>query len=246
VAKLSETELTRYNRQNIIEGFGIEGQQKLKNASVFIAGAGGLGGIIAIYLALAGIGKIGLVDGDIVELSNLNRQILYNESDIGRKKVAVAVPKVKTMNPQVQVIGYDDSITDNNAFEMTAGFNLLIDALDNFETRYILNRVAIRRNIPFFHGAVRGFEGRVATIIPGKTACLRCIYPEAPPPVVNPVLGVTPAVVGGLQATEVIKFLTGLGKLSTDRLMVYDGLSLEFIQVNTRRNPDCPDCQSSR
>jgi len=173
---LTPGERERYDRQIIIKGFGEEGQEKLKRAKVLIAGGGGLGSSTAIYLAAAGVGMIRLVDHDKVEPSNLNRQVLLWDEDIGRKKVNSSIEKLKRLNPAVKLEAIPETITESNVSQLMAGFDLIVDAMDNLPTRFLLNKAAIDNNIPFFHGAVYGFEGRAMTIIPGKTACLRCVY----------------------------------------------------------------------
>ena len=237
--------LERYKRQIMIEGFGTEGQEKLKNASVLVAGAGGLGSVISIYLAAAGVGTIGLIDNDTVELHNLNRQILYGDKDIGIKKVKAARKKLQYLNPEIIIKEYDAAITEDTIDSLTRGYDVIVDAMDNFPARYLLNRAAIKRNVPFIHGAVRGFEGRVTTIIPGETPCLKCIYPRVPELETQSVIGVSPAVIGSIQATEVIKHIVGIGKLLTNRLLVYDGLYMEFMMVKIKRNPECPECRNT-
>lgn len=236
-------ELRRYERQMIIEGFGREGQERLKQTRVVVAGAGGLGSVVSIYLTVAGVGQIRLIDHDRVELGNLNRQILYGNRDIGRRKVDSAKEKLESLNPEVKVEIVSEAILEDNAFELVDDCDLIVDAMDNFTTRYILNKVAINRDIPFFHGAVRGFEGRATTIIPGQTACLKCLYARAPQPEPAPVVGVAPAVIGSIQATEVVKYIVGIGDLLTNRLLIYDGLSLEFMEMKLKRRPDCEECQ---
>jgi len=236
-------ELRRYERQMIIEGFGREGQQRLKQTRVVVAGAGGLGSVVSIYLTVAGVGQIRLIDHDRVELGNLNRQILYGNRDIGRRKVDSAKEKLESLNPEVKVEIVSEAILEDNAFDLVDDCDLIVDAMDNFTTRYILNKVAINRDIPFFHGAVRGFEGRATTIIPGQTACLKCLYARAPQPEPAPVVGVAPAVIGSIQATEVVKYIVGIGDLLTNRLLIYDGLSLEFMEMKLKRRPDCEECQ---
>lgn len=240
---VGEHGLGRYARQVVIKGFGSEGQERLKKARVLVAGAGGLGSVVSIYLAVAGVGTMRLIDHDKVELSNLNRQILYGDKDIGRTKVDSAKERLEELNPEVVVEAIAETITEDNAFELAYGYNLIVDAMDNFAIRYILNRAAIARGIPFIHGAVRGFEGRATTIIPGRTPCLRCIYPRPPQQEVTPVVGVAPAVIGSIQATEVIKCILGIGQLLTDRFLIYDGLSLEFTELGLKRYPDCDDCR---
>lgn len=237
---ITDEELRRYSRQ--LPLIGKEGQERLKRAKILIAGAGGLGSPIATYLAFAGVGCIRIVDNDTVEMSNLNRQILHWASDVGREKTASAREKIRAMNPYVEVEAISSTIEEMNADEIVGDADLIVDALDNFPTRYLLNSVAITRHIPFFHGAVRAFHGHVMTVIPHQTACLRCVFPQSPPPETFPIIGVTPAVIGSLQATEVIKYITGKGELLTNRLLLWDGLSGETKVLHVKRNSACQDC----
>lgn len=239
---LTENELERYDRQIMIGGFGEEGQEKLKMAKIFIAGAGGLGSPVSIYLAAAGVGKIRIVDYEKVELSNLNRQILHWDRDVGKKKIDSASEKLQRLNQNVQLEGIREKITEDNILQLVADCDLIVDAMDNFPTRYLLNRAALTKNIPFLHGAVYGFEGRATTIIPGRTPCLRCLYPEAPPAEKFPVIGVTPAVIGCIQATEAIKYVLQIGELLSGRLLIYDGLGLRFFEVEVKKDPECKEC----
>jgi len=241
---LTPGERERYDRQIMIGGIGEEGQERLKGSRVAIAGAGGLGSPIAIYLTAAGIGMIRMIDHDQVALSNLNRQILHREEDIGRKKVDSARAKLRDLNRAVEIESISETITEKNVSRLVDGCDLIVDAMDNMPTRYILNRCAIEKRIPFFHGAVNGFEGRAMTVIPGETACLRCMYRGPVPQEKFPVIGVTPAVIGSIQATEVIKYLTGIGRLLTNRLLVYDGLKVTFSEFMVHRNPNCDHCGS--
>ncbi len=239
---LTEDELTRYDRQMMLKGFGKEGQEKLKKARVFIAGTGGLGSPISIYLAVAGVGTIRLADHDRVELSNLNRQILHGDGDIGERKTDSARQKLKNLNKDINVEAIAETITEDNAAELVGDCDLIVDAMDNLPTRYVLNKAAIEKKIPFFHGAVYGFEGRAMTVIPGRTACLWCIYQGRVTQGKFPVIGVAPAVIGCLQATEVIKYITGIGELLTGQLLIYDGLNLEFTKLEVKRDPNCQHC----
>jgi len=239
---LTINELERYDRQIMIANIGKEGQEKLKRARVFIAGAGGLGSSAAIYLTAAGVGKIRVVDHDCVELTNLNRQVLHWEKDIGKKKVSSAREKLKKINHEVKIEAIEETITEANVFQLVAGFDVIVDAMDNLPTRYLLNKAAIEKNIPFFHGAVYGFEGRAMTIIPGKTACLRCVYRGDIPKEKFPVIGVTPAVIGCIQATEVIKYIVGIGELIKNRLLIYDGLDMKFTEFTVKKDPQCEHC----
>ena len=241
---LTPSEIERYDRQIMIGEIGQEGQEKLKGSRVFIAGAGGLGSPIASYLTAAGIGMIRMIDHDQVALSNLNRQILHWEEDIGRKKVDSAKKKLTNLNSAAEIETIGETITEDNVSQLVDGCDVIVDAMDNLPTRYILNRCAIEKNIPFFHGAVNGFEGRVMTIIPGETACLRCMYRGPVPQEKFPVIGVAPAVIGCIQATEVIKYLVGIGKLLINRLLIYNGLEVTFSEFTVNKNPNCDHCGS--
>jgi len=237
---LTKDEVKRYERQ--ISVFGEEGQKKLKKAKVFIAGAGGLGCSISAYLTVAGVGKLRVVDNDIVALENLNRQILHWDSDIGKKKLESAAAKLKRKNSNVEVEVISETITKGNIDDLVGDFDMIVDAMDNFAARYVLNKAALAKKIPFFHGAVHGFYGQATTIIPGKTACLRCIFPEAPPPTIPPVVGVTPGVIGCIQATEVIKYILGIGSLLENRLLMWDGLNGKMDELPLEKNLGCEDC----
>jgi len=240
---LTREELERYERQIMLYGFGEEGQAKLKRAKVFVAGAGGLGSPVSIYLAAAGVGTIKIVDHDKVELSNLNRQVLHWDENIGMEKADSAVAKLKKINPGVKIEAIAETITEANISQLVADFDLIVDAMDNLPARYLLNKTALEKGIPFFHGAVYGFEGRAMTIIPGKTACLNCVYRGATIPEEKfPVIGVTPAVIGCIQATEVIKYIVGLGELLTNRLLTYDALEMTFVELKVKKDPNCEHC----
>lgn len=239
---LSSSERERYDRQIMIGEVGEEGQHKLKRSKVFVAGAGGLGSPLCIYLAAAGVGVIRVVDHDRVELSNLNRQVLHWSEDIGRRKIDSVMDKLKSLNPVVKVEAVWETIAEENISQLVAGFDLIVDAMDNLPTRYLLNKSAIDNNLPFFHGAVNGFEGRAMTVIPSKTACLRCMYRGPIPEEKFPVIGVAPAVIGCIQATEVIKYIVGIGELLTNRLLIYNGLNLEFREFKINKNPHCEHC----
>jgi adenylyltransferase/sulfurtransferase len=241
---LTPSERERYDRQIMIREIGEEGQKKLKRSRVVIAGGGGLGSPIALYLAAAGIGTIRVIDHDRVALSNLNRQILHGEEDIGKRKVDSASSKLKKLNSAVTIEAVAETITESNVSGLVQGCDVIVDAMDNMPTRYLLNRCAVERKTPFFHGAVYGFEGRAMTILPGETACLRCLYRGPVPQEKFPVVGVTPAVIGSIQATEVIKYLAGAGNLLTNRLLLYDGLQMVFNEFAVNRNPDCDHCGS--
>jgi len=239
---LGRDELERYDRQIMIKGLGEEGQEKLKRAKVFIAGAGGLGSPVSIYLTAVGVGTIRVVDHQRVELSNLNRQVLHWDEDIGKRKIDSALEKLGRLNQSVKLEATEETITEANVSQLVADYDLIVDAMDNLPARYILNKAALERNIPFFHGAVYGFEGRAMTIIPGQTACLRCLYRGVVPREKFPVIGVTPAVIGCIQATEVIKYIVGIGELLTNRLLTFDGLHMRFTEFKVKKDPSCEHC----
>ena len=236
----SQRELERYKRQMML--FGEEGQERLKKAHIFIAGAGGLGSPVSIYLAVAGVGTITIVDMDVVDLTNLNRQILHFDRDIGKKKTASAEEKLQALNPDIKINAIDVRIEESNALKLIGKADGIVDAMDNYPTRYLLNDIAIAKEIPFFHGGIRGFYGQVTTIIPGKTPCLKCIFPKAPPKEVFPVVGVTPGIIGTIQANEVIKYLIGSGELLTNRLFIWDGMQSHAEEICVERNPVCEAC----
>ena len=238
---LTEKEKEKYDRQIMI--YGEAGQEKLKKAKVFLAGAGGLGSPIAIYLTAAGIGTIRIADHDKVELSNLNRQVLHWEENVGGRKTESAAAKLRKLNPDVKIETITDTITEANVLQLVGDTDVIVDAMDNLPTRYILNKAAILKGIPFIHGAVYGFEGRAMTIVPGKSACLNCLYHNVKVPKEKfPVIGVAPAVIGCIEATEVIKYITGLGELLTDRILNYDGLRMRFTEFIIKPDPSCEQC----
>jgi molybdopterin/thiamine biosynthesis adenylyltransferase len=239
---LSEEERQRYDRQMMVRGIGEEGQNKLKQAKVVIAGTGGLGTPTALYLAAAGVGTIRLIDSDKVELGNLNRQILHWTRDVGRNKVDSASEKLRQLNDKIEVEAIAETITESTVSRLISGFTVVLDGTDNLETRFILNSAVLQLGIPFIHGAVNSFEGRLTTILPGKTPCLGCIYRGTIPHIKTPVIGVTPAIIGALQATEAIKLITGVGQLLTNQLLVFNGLRMRFTTLNIKRDPDCSYC----
>lgn len=241
---INDMEQERYNRQILIDGIGLEGQEKLKKSKILIAGAGGLGSPVSLYLAAAGVGTIRIVDNDKVSLSNLNRQVLYRNKDIGAGKAETAKAKILELNPQISVDSITESISDDNVYDLAEGCDIIVDAVDNFATRYLLNDAAHKKNIPLIYGGVYGLEGALSTIIPFKTACLRCIFPGPPSPGTAPVLGATTGIIGSLQAMEAIKYIVGTGRLLTDRLLIFEGFSLKFREVTLRRNSGCPCCSN--
>ena len=239
---LSKDELQVYDRQIMIPELGVSGQEKLKKSKVFIAGAGGIGSPVTLYLAAAGLGKILIADNDTVEMSNLNRQVLHWQKDVGFKKVESVKEKISSLNSFINIETIDETITDKNIIEITKGCDSIVDAMDNIVSRFALNKAAIKWNIPLFHGAVNGMEGRATTIIPGKTACIGCMYKADIPQSKFPVLGVAPGLIGIIQATEVIKYLVGMGELLENRLLIYDGMELKFKEFKLSRNPECTEC----
>lgn len=239
---LSEYDRVRYRRQIMIPGFGEKAQLRLKKATALIAGLGGLGSPLALYLAAAGVGHLKLVDMDNVELSNLNRQVLHWDEDVGESKVNSALQKLQRSNPTIRVEGINLTIDDKNVLELAEDCDVILDAMDNFSVRYLLNAAAIAHRVPLIHGAVYGYEGRLTSVVPGKTACLECIYPHVPPREVFPVLGTTPGVIALLQATEAIKSLTGTGVVLENEMLIYDGEMMNFDKVRIARNPQCTSC----
>jgi molybdopterin-synthase adenylyltransferase len=238
---LTPKDLKRYDRQ--IKLLGEAGQEKLKRAKVFIAGAGGLGSPISIYLTAAGIGSITLVDNDTVELSNLNRQVLHWEKDTGRYKVESAKEKLSQINSDIEIEAQNATLTEDNISNLVNDADLIIDAMDNYPVRYLLNRMALSKKIPFIHGAINGFHGQATTVLPGRSACLRCIFRKAPPPSKFPVIGVTPGIIGLVQANEAIKYLTEIGELLDGKLLLWDGLTSRTEILEVQRDPKCPECK---
>ena len=239
---LTPEEKQRYDRQILIPGICEAGQEKIKKARVVIAGTGGLGSPIALYLTAAGVGTLRIIDNDKVELSNLNRQILHWDKDVSKSKTASAYDKLTKLNKNVNLETVHITIDDSNAAQLTEGFDVIVDAMDNLSTRFLLNKAAVKHKVPFIHGAVSGMEGRAMTVIPGKSACIKCLYHAAPPKIKFPVLGTTPAVIGAIEATEVIKYITGIGTLLTNRLLIYDGLNMKFTELKVIRDINCEHC----
>ncbi|MDD1659584.1 MAG: HesA/MoeB/ThiF family protein [Methanomicrobiales archaeon] len=239
-AVLSPDEVRRYRRQ--MDLIGKDGQERLKGARVTIAGSGGLGCPVATYLALAGVGWLRIIDQDVVDISNLNRQFLHRDMDLGRPKAESAGEKLREMNPHITIEAVQATIEEGSVSGLIGDTDLIIDAVDSYAARYLLNREAVRRGIPFIHGAIRGFDGQAMTVLPGKTACLRCVIPRAPPPETPPVVGATAGVIALVQATEALKFLLGTGNLLGNRLLLWEGLEARMTEVAVERNPRCPDC----
>lgn len=233
-------ETRRYARQ--IPLLGIEGQERLKGSGVLVAGAGGLGSASSCYLAAAGVGHIRIADSDAVEISNLNRQILHRIPGI--RKAISAEEALHSLNPTIEVEGVDICISESSIDDLLNEIDIIVDASDSFELRYILNSAALEHSLPLIHGAVSGFDGQVTTVIPGRTACLRCIFPRPPPRDSPPVIGATCGIIGSIQAMEVIKILTGLGEPLANRLLIWDGRCAQMDEISIERNERCPDCGS--
>lgn len=235
-------ELQHYERQ--LELIGRRGQRRLKNSGVFIAGAGGLGTAVASYLAAAGVGRIAIVDKGTIKVGNLNCQIMYSEADAGRIKAATLAERLSGLNPHVQLTGERVEIAAGDILDRVAKFDVLVDALDIFAARYVLNDAALAQGVPLVHASIRGFYGQVTTLVPGLTPCLRCLFPETPSEDPQAVLGPVCAVIGGLQAMEVLKYLLGNGSLLMNKLIVFDGLKGTLDNVEIVRRADCPACGS--
>jgi sulfur-carrier protein adenylyltransferase/sulfurtransferase len=247
-SSFSREELIRYSRQLSLPEFGVEGQRRLANAKVLIVGAGGLGSPAALYLAAAGVGTIGVVEFDRVDASNLHRQILYSSADVGKPKIEVARDRIAAVNPNVTVQSFDVRLTSANALSIMKGFDLVIDASDNFPTRYLVNDAAVMLGIPSIYGSIHRFEGQLSVFGAKDGPCYRCLFRDPPPAGAVPncaeagVLGVLPGIVGTLQATEAIKLITGIGDPLIGRLLLIDAAAMSFRTISLRRDPQCPSC----
>ena len=245
---LTNDDLGRYSRHLILPEVGMEGQQRLKAAKVLCVGTGGLGSPLALYLAAAGIGTLGLVDFDVVDSSNLQRQIIHSTKDIGRKKIDSAKEKLNALNPALNVVTHDTMLTSANALEIFAQYDIIADGTDNFQTRYLVNDACVLLNKPNAYGSIFRFEGQASVFATEEGPCYRCLYPEPPPPGLVPscaeggVLGILPGIVGVIQATEVIKLILGKGEPLIGRLLLVDALTMRFRELKLRKNPDCPVC----
>jgi len=244
----SEDQVQRYSRHIILSGVGVAGQEKLLSSRVLIAGMGGLGSPAALYLAAAGIGTFGLVDFDVVELSNLQRQVIHTTEDLGKPKVDSAGETIKAINPDATVHQYRQRIASETIADIITDYDLVLDGTDNFPTRFLLNDACLLTGKILVYGAVLGFDGQVSVFAPNQGPCYRCLIPEMPPPGAVPscqqggILGVLPGVIGVLQATEAIKLLIGVGEPLIGRLLLFDALGMEIREVKLRRDPDCPAC----
>ncbi|WEU40984.1 MAG: HesA/MoeB/ThiF family protein [Candidatus Odinarchaeum yellowstonii] len=240
---LSDSEKIRYDRQIRIQNWGLEKQIKLKKSKVAVIGVGGLGSPISIYLAAAGVGKIILVDSEKFELSNLNRQIIASTCDLNRFKAEAAAEKLKKLNPEINVVYNTALLDENNINGIIGGCDVIVDALDNWGTRFLLNRFCVSKNIPLVHGGVTGWGGQTFTVLPRRGPCLECVFKGVGEVEGGfPVVGVTPGIIGLIEALEVIKLLTGLGKPLYDKMLVFDGLETSFEYVDIKRNLKCEVC----
>jgi len=246
--ELSAEELQRYHRHLILPNVGEEGQRRLRNARVLLVGAGGLGSPAALYLAAAGIGHLGIIDADAVELSNLQRQVLHSTRDVGRAKVASAADRIRDLNPHVHVATHHARLTSANAMDLLRGHDVIVDGSDNFQTRYLVNDACVLLGIPNVYGSVIRFDGQAAVFGAPDGPCYRCLFREPPPPGLAPncaeggVFGVLPGIVGAVQATETIKLITGIGEPLIGRLLLVDALRMRFRTIEVARDPTCPAC----
>src|SRR5476651_1074050 len=246
--QLSHEEIKRYSRHLIMPEVGLEGQKKLKAASVLLIGAGGLGSPLGLYLAAAGVGRIGLVDFDIVDFSNLQRQVLHGTADVGRSKLQSAKDKLQSINPEVKLDLYETRLSAANTLEIFKPYDIIIDGTDNFPTRYLVNDACVLLKKPNVYGSIFRFDGQASVFHPPAGPCYRCLYPEPPPPGEVPscaeggVLGILPGLIGCIQATEAVKLILGRGEPLIGRLLLYDALQMSFREFKVRRNPKCPMC----
>ncbi|HDD55443.1 MAG TPA: molybdopterin-synthase adenylyltransferase MoeB [Chloroflexi bacterium] len=246
--ELSHEEIHRYSRHLLIPDVGLEGQRKLKAASVLVVGTGGLGSPVALYLAAAGIGRIGLVDYDVVDFTNLQRQIIHSESRLGDLKVESARDRLQDLNSEIQVDIYNEYLNSENAFEISAPYDIIVDGTDNFPSRYLVNDLCVLTGKPNVYGSIYRFDGQASVFNAEGGPCYRCLFPEPPPPGLVPscaeggVLGVLPGTIGSIQATETLKLILGIGEPLIGRLLLYDALDLSFQTVKLQKNPDCKIC----
>ncbi len=245
---LSADEIKRYSRHLILSEVGMDGQRKLKAAKVLCIGAGGLGSPVAMYLAAAGVGTIGIVDFDTVDVSNLQRQILHGTSDVGRSKLASARDTLKDLNPHVNVITHEVALSSANALDLFRGYDVVVDGTDNFPTRYLVNDACVLLGIPNAYGSIFRFEGQASVFATKDGPCYRCLYPEPPPPGLVPscaeagVLGILPGLIGTIQATEAVKIILGMGQTLAGRFLIYDAMKMRFRELTLRKDPECPVC----
>jgi len=249
---LSKDEIQRYSRHLIVPEVGMEGQLKLKGAKVLLVGTGGLGAPLGLYLAAAGIGRIGLVDFDVVDFSNLQRQVIHFTQDVGRNKIDSAAEKMTALNPNVEIVKHEVALSSENAMEILKDYDLVVDGTDNFPTRYLVNDACVLLGKPNVYGSIFRFEGQATVFAYEGGPCYRCLYPEPPPPGLVPscaeggVLGILPGTIGLIQATEAVKLILGIGEPLVGRLLLFDALGMRFRELKLRKNPDCPICGDHR
>ncbi len=247
-AALTNEEIQRYSRHLIMPEVGMEGQLKLKQAKVLMIGTGGLGAPLGLYLAAAGVGKIGIVDFDTVDVTNLQRQVIHGTKDIGRPKLDSAAERMADINPYVEIVKYETALSSENALDILKDYDVVVDGTDNFPTRYLVNDACVLLGKPNVYGSIFRFEGQATVFHHGDGPCYRCLYPEPPPPGLVPscaeggVLGILPALVGSMQATETVKLIIGKGETLSGRLVLYDALTMRFRELKLRKNPECPVC----
>jgi molybdopterin/thiamine biosynthesis adenylyltransferase/rhodanese-related sulfurtransferase len=251
-ATLSKEEVMRYSRHLIMPEVGMDGQLKLKQAKVLCIGTGGLGAPLGLYLAAAGVGRIGLVDFDSVDLTNLQRQILFGTSDIGRPKIEAAAERLRNLNPDIQIDRFETRLTSENALDILKNYDIVVDGTDNFPTRYLVNDACVILGKPNVYGSIFRFEGQITIFGAPGGPCYRCLYPEPPPPGLVPscaeggVLGVLPGIVGAIQAADTLKLIIGKGEPLIGRLLLFDALAMRFRELKLRKNPECPVCGEHR
>jgi len=249
--RLTERENRRYSRHLVIPEVGLRGQNRLKEARVLVVGAGGLGSPVSMYLAAVGVGKLGLVEFDDVDESNLQRQVLYGESDIGRPKLEVALGRLRDINPLIELVGHAERIDSSNAMSLLEGYDIVVDGSDNFPTRYLVNDACVLAGKPNVYGSIFRFEGQSSVFWGARGPCYRCLFPEPPPPGLVPscaeggVLGILPAIIGSLQANEVVKLILEVGEPLIGRLVLFDALQTRFREVRLKKSPECPVCSQN-
>lgn len=246
--KLREEQIERYSRQIILPNIGGKGQERILNSKVLIVGAGGLGSPCALYLAAAGVGRLGIVDSDVVELNNLQRQILHSISTVGKPKVESARERLSALNTDVEVVTYKLRLTSENILDIIKDYDIIVDGSDNFPTRYLVNDACVLSGKPLSHGGIFRFDGQAITILPGESACYRCLFPQPPPPGLVPscqeagILGAVAGIIGTIQANEVLKYILGIEGLLAGKLLVFNALDSSFRQVKVPKDPKCPVC----
>lgn len=244
----TDEQITRYSRHILLPEVGGKGQKKIARSRMLIVGAGGLGSPAALYLAAAGVGTIGVIDSDVVDLSNLQRQVIHHTLDLGRPKVVSAKEKILALNPDVHVVTYEDRLSSKNALELIREYDVVLDGADNFPTKFLCNDACYFADKPLVHGGILRFDGRVTTIIPRKSACYRCVFKNPPPPGLVAscqeagVIGVLAGIIGTIQATEALKLVLGVGRPLTNRMLDFDARRTAFREIKTKKNPNCPLC----